>query len=110
MDFNLKVTDSGDLVDSEGTSWTNLDEYVEIKILDLCGCGNPSEIREYVRSFLQKVELKHKFDYCDLSDMFMLNWLNHKNFTKHGTTVRCSWLTEDGKLLLRVLNELKERK
>ena len=36
--------------------------------------------------------------------MFLCYWSNHEGLSEHGTTIRCSWLTDKGRELLNDIN------
>jgi len=87
--------------DEDGCFWKSKSSYLQIKIIGLCSCGNPDEIMEYVKEMLEKLDSKNWGKYEDKPYMFFVYWANDKGFAEHGSTVRCSWLTEKGKELLR---------
>lgn len=102
-------------IDDDGCVYKYKKEYLQIKILGFCGCGNPDEVMVYVRDFLVKLEKQEWSDYEDMPYMFLIYWADDKGFTEHGSTARCSWLTEKGKELLKDIewcleNELKKEK
>jgi hypothetical protein len=80
--------------------YENRESYIEQEILGFCGCGNPEDIRNYVKDMLIKLVNKEWGDYEDYPYMFFVYWANDKGFAEHGTTARCSWLTKLGKELL----------
>ena len=55
----------------------------------------------YVKTMLEKLDNSEHGDYEDMPYMFFVYWANDKGFAEHGTTARCSWLTEKGKELLK---------
>lgn len=95
-------------LDEDGVSWENKSSYLKIKILHLCGCGNSDEVMIYIRDMLKRFEGEDpKFGgYDDLPFMFFTYWANHNNFLEHGSTVRCSWLTDKGEELLRDIEQI----
>ena len=95
--------------DKDGCAWRSRSAYLQIKVLGLCGCGNPDEVMQYVKNMLEKLDSEDWGSYEDLPYMFFVYWANDKGFAEHGTTVRCSVLTEKGKELLKDIRScLKE--
>ncbi len=68
--------------------------------LGFCGCGDNQEVLGYVRDMLLKFNNSDWNSYRDLPYMFFAYWGNDKHFLEHGTTARCSWLTDLGKELI----------
>lgn len=91
-------------IDEDGCSWDSKKSYLQIKILGFCGCGNGDEVMKYVRDFLLSVQENRFGSYEDIPYMFISYWADHNEYTEHGTTVRCSWLTDKGKELLDDIN------
>lgn len=91
-------------MDDDGISYTSKRNYLQSKILHFCGCGNPDEIMAYVKEFLQKLDKREWGEYEDKPYMFLCYWADHEGLSEHGSTVRCSWLTEKGKELLNDIN------
>jgi len=91
-------------IDEDGTSWDSPAEYLQIEILGFCGCGNPEEVMVYVKEMLEKLDNKQWGNYDDMPYMFFVEWADHNEFTEHGCTVRCSWLSDKGKELLKDIN------
>lgn len=92
-------------IDDDGCAWKSKKDFLQISILDFCGCGNGDEVMIYVKNYLEEIK-SAKWDRTldDLSYTFFLYWADHKEFIEHGTTVRCSWLTPKGKELLNDIN------
>ena len=106
------VTDSGIWKDKDGIVWEDKKDYLQIAILGFCGCGNPDEVMKYVYDMLKRVaditiDKGIEFEYSDLPSMFFLYWADKNNFIEHGTTIRCSWLTDLGKQLMADIEELQ---
>ena len=111
----VKVGDFGefDYIDDEGVSWESPLEYMCIKILPSCGCGNPLSIGKYVKDMLMDYVHQDKdgddytcwdkVKYEDLPVMFFLSWADREEYIDHGGTIRCSWMTKKGEELLRDL-------
>jgi hypothetical protein len=104
----LKLQDGGgseyQYLDEDGVSWRNKSEYLQMEILGFCGCGNPDEVMIYVKNYLQDCNDSKFGSYEDIPYMFLAYWADHNGYTEHGTTVRCSWLTDKGKELLSDIN------
>ena len=107
------LTPDGDgFIDKEGCSWESKVDYLCIKILPSCGCGDPKSIGTYVKEMLLKyVNQSNSKDYScwnlvsydDLSVMFFLSWADNEEYIEHGSTIRCSWMTKKGNELLKDL-------
>jgi hypothetical protein len=114
---DLKKDESGWYVDPDGTSWEYRADYLYSGVLPSCGCGDPASIGRYVKDMLTKfvprpgepknLDYWNKVSYEDLPTMFFLSWADHEGFIEHGTTIRCSWLTERGIQLLADIEEIE---
>lgn len=91
-------------IDDNGVSWRSKREYLQTQHLGFCGCGDPDEVMVYVKEFLEKLDKDDWGDYEDMPYMFLCYWADNKGYSDHGTTVRCSWLTDTGKELLNDIN------
>jgi len=105
MLVNLKKENDG-FLDETGCFWVTRKDYILMELLGFCGCGNPEEVAKYVIKFLRILDRKNWRDYDDLDYMFFVYWANNKGFAEHGSTARCSWLTDKGKELLAELKKL----
>lgn len=101
----IKVDDSDfPYIDEESVAHRSKKEYLQTEILHFCGCGDGDAVMVYVKEFLEKQKTQAWGNYEDLPYMFLAYWADHEGFTEHGTTVRCSWLTERGEELLNDIN------
>lgn len=100
----LKKTNH-DYIDDNGVSWDTKFNYLSINILGLCGCGNPYDITEYILKYLLRLSDKRWGEYEDLNYMFFCYWANKMDFAEHGTSIRCSCLTEKGEQLIKDIHE-----
>jgi hypothetical protein len=98
--------------DKDGTTWEEKKDYLQVSVLGFCSCGDPDEVMGYVYDMLRNVAdcVAHngkgiEVEYEDLPSMFFLYWANKQGFLEHGTTARCSWLTDLGKQLLADIEE-----
>ena len=91
-------------VDENGVSYQSKKGYLQTKVLHFCGCGDPDAVMIYIRDFLQKLDKQEWGDYEDMPYMFLCYWSDHEGLSEHGTTARCSWLTDKGKELLNDIN------
>ena len=84
--------------------------------LGICGCGDPEATRLHAIETLESMnsvgadgKLRDldwsKFQYEDRNQMLVLALLDSKGLIEHGTTIRCSWLTEKGREVLAGLRE-----
>jgi len=105
--------------DETGCHWDTKADYLFTGVLPSCGCGDPSDIGKYVRDmFLKHVKQTGGEDYScwdntkyeDLPVMFFLSWADRAGYIEHGSTVRCSWMTDKGNELLDDLNEVLKDK
>lgn len=76
-------------------------------ILNGCGCGSSDNLMELAwQVFVDFAEDREeeKLGLYDKPEREILaHWLDSKGLIEHGTSIRWSWLTEDGKELLRQL-------
>ena len=102
----LKKENDGEFgyIDEDGTSWDSPASYLQIAVLGFCGCGNPDEVMVYVKEMLDKLDNEQHENYDNIPYMFFVYWANDKGFAEHGCTVRCSWLSDKGKELLKDIN------
>jgi hypothetical protein len=90
--------------DETGCHWDTRANYMYTRVLPSCGCGSPRSIAGYVVACLKKyTDDSSRPDYEDLPAMFFLSWADHEDYIEHGSTIRCSWLTDKGKELIRDL-------
>ena len=89
--------------DESGCHYSSKLDYIQTSILGFCMCGKPEDIVLYVKEMLGNIASGKCGNYEDMSYMFFVSWADNKGFATHGTTVRCSWLTDKGKELLRDL-------
>jgi hypothetical protein len=87
-------------LDEDGCSHRTKKEYLQTCVLNFCGCGDPDAVMIYVRDFLVKLNKQEWSDYEDIPYMFLVYWADQNGFAEHGTTARCSWLTDKGEELL----------
>jgi hypothetical protein len=87
-------------LDGNGCSYRSKSEYLQTEVLGFCGCGNPDEVMKYVYNLLITIKNGESGSYEDMPYMFFVYWANENNFLEHGTTARCSWLTDLGHELL----------
>lgn len=99
--------------DPDGCTWGSPGEYLLIGVLPSCGCGSPELLGMYVRRMLREHVVQSETADCacwsrnrydDDSLMFFLSWACREGYIEHGTTIRCSWMTEKGNELLRDLD------
>lgn len=91
-------------VDDNNVYHRSKTDYLQQNILGFCGCGNPDNVMVYIRDLLVKLNNNEWGSYNDLPYMFFVYWANNNGFAEHGTSVRCSWLTKNGKELLSDIN------
>ena len=104
----LTKDEDGRYVDKDGCNWDSRSDYLQIEILGLCGCGNPYEVMLYVKEMFEKLDNSQWEPYENMPYMFFVYWANEEDFAEHGSTARCSWLTDKGKELLKDINSCIE--
>lgn len=104
--------DGDRFIDVEGCSWETKASYIFTGVLPSCGCGDPASIGKYVLDMLTNY-VSHDGEgpkitprYEDLPVMFFLSWADREGYTEHGSTVRCSWISDKGKELIVDLKEV----
>lgn len=95
--------------------YTDLEE--TLNSLGICGCGNPDLAYKAVHEMLKRSSSKEEstitcaMDNDDTSIpyiYFMAYMLDYLGFLEHGSSIRCSWLTEKGEKLLKALEVLEK--
>lgn len=99
-------------------------EFICCEILQFCGCGQPTEALKYVKEYLEILKMRDTSAESNARDAqwtesyklldakpvgevtFVLYVLTMLDLIEHGSSVRGSWLTENGKELLEDLTEL----
>ena len=91
--------------------------YYYYMILKWCGCGDPATacrtIKELLYAFSdfdnREARLMESFGVDSLCDdplvLCLAYALDAAGFIEHGTSIGCSWLTDDGKYFLWAINE-----
>lgn len=112
----LVPNDHGGFTSPDGCYWETKKDYLLIGVLPSCGCGDPESIGKYVKDMLlSHVHQTNSDDYScwdrtkydDLPVMFFLSWASREGYTEHGTSIRCSWMTDLGNQLLKDLAEVE---
>jgi len=88
-------------------------KFFKYEKIGLCGCGDPDSVMDKIRVLLKIIrdnkeeQLQEAFGVSNIYDnellLFMIYILNDKDILEHGTGVGGSWLTEEGRMLLYVL-------
>lgn len=98
--------------DEDGVSYESNTQYIQTKVLEFCGCGDPDLAMKYTRDALLLVSKRFKIEYSEWeleesklfpisgSEYFMWYFLDNKGFTEHGGSVP-GWITDKGEELLR---------
>ena len=88
-----------------------------INELGICGCGNPELAYKAVHEMLKRSSSKEESTITCAMDnddtaipyiYFMAYVLDSLGFLEHGSSIRCSWLTEKGENLLKALEVLEK--
>lgn len=72
--------------------------------LGLCGCGSPERV--YAELLRLMVMIRDSTDErwkLTATEELAFNWIHHRGWTTHGSTIYGSWLTDDGKRAMRIL-------
>ena len=77
-------------------------------LLHVCGCGTPDECYKWFIEYLTDLKNenwdKYKYEDSNWKLIQIINgFLEDEDFVEHGTTCRCSWLTDKGERLLNTL-------
>lgn len=95
----LRKTEDG-FVDKDEVFYRDRAEYLHCGVLKFCGCGDSMSNLRYIQKMLRMLDEQQWGDYEDAPYMFFVYWADGLELAEHGTTVRCSWLTEKGKKFL----------
>ena len=81
--------------------------------IGICGCGTPEVCYKWLKEYLTDLNTKNwgKYDYesPDWKYIQIINGLlENLDIVEHGTTCRCSWLTEKGKKVLEALEYMEK--
>ena len=71
-----------------------------------CGCGDSAEIDAAMLDYLRRIDRNDYGDYEDIAYMLLAYLADARGWADHGTTIRCAWLTEDGKEAMANLDGL----
>jgi len=98
----------GTYLDEQGTTYFTEKDFLGSLLGFGCMCGNPDAVFDYVRDILRCVRDKD-YDKQEVlagsegAMYFTLYHLDELGLIEHGTSVRYSWLTDEGKELLEDL-------
>ena len=93
-------------------------------ILGLCGCGNPARVGRGIYNYLTMVSNKdnfkndteeyhkaftksYKWIYKSWQNLTIAYMLDNKGLTEHGTSIGSCWITELGKMYLKIFDDKK---
>ena len=98
-------------IDENEVFYRDKAEYFQVGVLGFCGCGDLESNLNYIKKMLQMLDEQRWGDPDDTAYMFFVYWADGAGLTEHGSTVRCSWLSETGKELLSDIDTvLKDEK
>lgn len=112
-----RPTQNGHYVGKDGHLYNSAEDFLQMDILNFCGCGNPEESLLFTRKTLQKIKARSD-NFCDPTKLsalegwlgpayeFVLYVLTEKGIIEHGGSIYGSWLTSKGVQLLDDLNRL----
>lgn len=111
----LKKEENSGWIDENGTLWFTKKDYIFCHLFGFCNCGIPDKMFIFIRDNLQNLKDEKYGEYSNMAYMFFVYWAETKNITEHGSTIRCSWLTEFGEEVLKDMNwcidnEIKDEK
>lgn len=83
-------------------------DFLWFYILGGCGCGSCDDFKDEAWKLFTDIA-EDKEDKLDLYEKpereILAHWLHNKNLTEHGTAIRGSWLTDEGKALYEALKK-----
>ena len=89
------------------------DDVMLVCEIPICGCGTPEVCYEWLIEYLTDLE-EHNWDKYDYDSpewkyvQIINRFLEQLDLVEHGTTCRCSWLTEKGRKVLETLKFMKK--
>ena len=106
-DYSLKQDEYGYFVDQDGCSHESPAMWFWIAILGGCGCGNAGDLADKALALLRFFAERNErvFSYTEGNEI-LAHWFDSKKLTEHGGTVGGSWLTKDGKAVLKAVQEV----
>ena len=86
-------------------------------MLNLCGCSESTPVLRVAKRVLELCETQQwqalRVEQREAEEpahyYVLMNWLDQLDLIEHGTSIRCSWPTEKGKVLLGWLREWETR-
>jgi hypothetical protein len=90
--------------DEEGIIHQSKTDYLATEGFGFCACGDPGDNLLYIKEILEKLDKNDWGEYEDRHYMFAVYCLDRFGLTEHGSTVRCSWLTDKGREVLEDIN------
>lgn len=82
-----------------------------VKIIDklhICGCGHPDDTYGLIHQLMKEISEKGVETEATPYYDFMIYQLNHMGFLEHGSSIYNSWITDEGKELMKALEEMKK--
>ena len=110
--FSLKkVSEYGDhdFIGHDECNYDSVEDYIWVSVLGGCGCGYSEHYGELAVKLIKYFGTEHmKRDYSfwkesEFETELMAHWLDSKELLEHGTSVGGSWLSDDGKELLKII-------
>jgi len=92
---------------------SNRYDFLNVKKWNFCLCGTPKSavlaVKEMLDWCASDIETRGSVYNLPNSQMFIVYFLNHKDYADHGGSIDSSFLTNNGKQLLEFINNaLKE--
>jgi len=76
------------------------------EVLGFCGCGDPEAAATFLVQVLRNIEATHHHGIEWLNEglkYLVQYWIDDRGWTEHGVSIDYVWLTDDGKLAIRIL-------
>ncbi len=105
-------------IDKDECHTETLEDFLQSSCLGFCCCGSPEENLKYIQKGLKMIELRITDDYDTfwkdsdrhfgnrVASNFFFYWADKEELTEHGGLIP-GWLTDKGKELLGLLEELE---
>lgn len=91
----------------------NKDVSLAFNLIPICDCGTSEDCWEWLTGYLEGLEqehyAEHNYEDPDWKYVQIINgFLEQADIVEHGSSCRCSWLTPQGKDILKALKIMRE--
>lgn len=107
--YSLTRQDDGEFLDEDGVTWSSLESWFFIGILNGCGCGTSEELSKKGIELLKDIAIPERdynrfaIYYNDSFWELFMHWFDSAGLTEHGTSIFGAWLTDKGKAVHEIL-------